>query len=524
MAAPRDFFGFVGELIEPQYRVDEVIGEGGFSVVYRGHHLGLDEPVAIKCLKIPAGLTPSMVDAVVERFQAESRIMYRLSQGNLNIVRSVSSGTAESRVTGALVPYMVLEWLEGVSLFQDLKDRRNRRMIGRTLQETIRLLDPAAMALDYAHSQGVVHRDLKPGNIFLAETRDGTRSKVLDFGLAKILSDDGIGLGPAQHTMSQGIFCSLSYGAPEQFDPKRGPVGPWTDVYSFAFVILEVLSDKKVRPAETMVDAARKAFDEKADLSATNLGIELPAKIEDLLYRAVKVDKTQRPPDMHALWGQIKRVVKEEGIKVRVPPTYNGPESAPSMVTKTVTSGPGQFQLPPGLGSPLGSPIGSPLGDDAPPPAAPVQVIVNEPASSPEMQSIPLTRSRSSRPPAPSPEAMGPAGTLIMAPLPPMNAPATLISATNGGGTANPEAATVGMPSSALPVPPSEAPLTPPIGPPAVALEPAPPSAPPPPAKLASLHPPPEPGNPKRVMLIAFGVTVVLLVLGLVLARFAPGP
>jgi serine/threonine protein kinase len=235
---PRDFFGFVGELIEPQYRVDEVIGEGGFSVVYRGHHLGLDEPVAIKCLKMPAGLTPSMVDAVVERFQAESRIMYRLSQGNLNIVRSVSSGTAESKVTGALVPYMVLEWLEGVSLFQDLKERRQRRMIGRTLQDTIRLLDPAAMALDYAHAQGVVHRDLKPGNIFMATTRDGVRSKVLDFGLAKVLTDDGIGLGPAQHTMSQGIFCSLSYGAPEQFDPQRGPIGPWTDVYSFAFVIL----------------------------------------------------------------------------------------------------------------------------------------------------------------------------------------------------------------------------------------------------------------------------------------------
>jgi hypothetical protein len=280
---PRDFFGFVGELIEPQYRVDEVIGEGGFSVVYRGHHLGLDEPVAIKCLKMPAGLTPGMVDAVVERFQAESRIMYRLSQGNLNIVRSVSSGTAQSKVTGVLVPYMVLEWLEGVSLFQDLKERRARRMIGRTLQDTIRLLDPAAMALDYAHAQGVVHRDLKPGNIFLANTRDGIRSKVLDFGLAKVLTDDGIGLGPAQHTMSQGIFCSLSYGAPEQFDPNRGPIGPWTDVYSFAFVILEVLQDKKVRPAETMVDAARRAFDEKADLSATALGIELPPKIEDLL-------------------------------------------------------------------------------------------------------------------------------------------------------------------------------------------------------------------------------------------------
>ena len=221
--AARDFFGFVGELIEPQYRVDDVIGEGGFSVVYRGHHLGLDEPVAIKCLKIPAGLTPGMVDAVVERFQAESRIMYRLSQGNLNIVRSISSGTAKSKVTGVLVPYMVLEWLEGVSLFQDLRDRRSRQLVGRTLQETIRLLDPAATALDYAHSQGVVHRDLKPGNIFLAETRDGTRSKVLDFGLAKVLTDDAIGLGPAQHTMSQGISAPSPTAHPSSSTPSAAP-------------------------------------------------------------------------------------------------------------------------------------------------------------------------------------------------------------------------------------------------------------------------------------------------------------
>jgi serine/threonine protein kinase len=407
---PRDFFGFVGELIEPQYRVDDVIGEGGFSVVYRGHHLGLDEPVAIKCLKMPAGLTPGMVDAVVERFQAESRIMYRLSQGNLNIVRSVSSGTAESKVTGVLVPYMVLEWLEGVSLFQDLKERRARRMIGRTLQDTIRLLDPAAMALDYAHAQGVVHRDLKPGNIFLANTRDGIRSKVLDFGLAKVLTDDGIGLGPAQHTMSQGIFCSLSYGAPEQFDPNRGPIGPWTDVYSFAFVILEVLMDKKVRPAETMVDAARRAFDEKADLSATALGIELPSKIEDLLARAVQVDKTKRPPDMHALWGQIKRVVKEEGIKVRVPATYNGPESAPSMVTQTGPGSPGfAMQILPGMTSPIGSPLGSGFGPavhPAAPAAEAVQVIVTDPGSSPNVNAAPvelIRRHPTSRPPPPDP-------------------------------------------------------------------------------------------------------------------------
>jgi eukaryotic-like serine/threonine-protein kinase len=521
---PRDVFGFVGENIEPQYRVDEVIGEGGFSVVYRGHHLGLDEPVAIKCLKMPAGLTPSMVDAVVERFQAESRIMYRLSQGNLNIVRSVSSGTAEARTTGAKVPYMVLEWLEGVSLFSDLKDRRARRMIGRTLQDTIRLLDPAAMALDYAHAQGVVHRDLKPGNIFLANTRDGVRSKVLDFGLAKVLTDDGIGLGPAQHTMSQGIFCSLSYGAPEQFDPQRGPIGPWTDVYSFAFVILEVLMDKKVRPAETMVDAARKAFDTKADLSATALGIELPPKIEEILARAVKVDKKERPPDMHALWGRIKRIVKEEGIAVRVPPTYNGPESAPSMVT-TTTSGPGGLAaaaalhmpfLPTGEPNPLARPsapatAGAALSpaagtDDTPLapeplPPAPVQIIVSEMRMEHERAldtaSIPLVRRHpTSRPPPPDGE--------------------TAERPVSDGGHAPESESTKASPISMVTTPAS-------VPPPAPESSSRPASIAP--SRRMSSRPPP---TPKSIGMIAFGVTLVVVLLGLaMLVRFgmaSPGP
>jgi len=513
----RDFFGFVGELIEPQYRVDEVIGEGGFSVVYRGHHLGLDEPVAIKCLKMPAGLTPGMVDAVVERFQAESRIMYRLSQGNLNIVRSISSGTGISRVTGATVPYMVLEWLDGVSLFQDLKERRLRKMIGRNLQDTIRLLDPAAMALDYAHAQGVVHRDLKPGNLFLAETRDGIRSKVLDFGLAKVLSDDGIGLGPAQHTMSQGIFCSLSYGAPEQFDPKRGPVGPWTDVYSFAFVILEVLSDKKVRPAETMVDAARKAFDEKADLSATALGIELPEKIEDLLYRAVRPDKTQRPPDMHALWGQIKRVVKEEGIKVRVPATYNGPESAPSMVTQIGPGSPGFSTMTAAGERARNAMLGSPLGDDAiqaprpaagvaPEPAA-VQVIVNDPGSAPDMASIPLTRKQaSSRPPPPSPLSTAPHELTV--PVGSFN------GARSSEGVSIPESTPLGAGTLAAPAGSVDAANSP------ASLVPTPSNRPPGPGPLtASLNAAPEPAK-KNVALIAVAIAVILLVALFCLARF----
>ena len=88
-----DPFGLVGQVLDGQFRVDTLVGEGGFSAVYRGHHLGLNEPIAIKSLKLPSSLDGSLVDTFVQRFRDESRILYRLSQGNLHIVRSIAAGT-----------------------------------------------------------------------------------------------------------------------------------------------------------------------------------------------------------------------------------------------------------------------------------------------------------------------------------------------------------------------------------------------------------------------------------------------
>jgi len=88
-----DPFGIVGQVLDAQFRVDRLVGEGGFSAVYRGHHLGLEEPIAIKCLKLPPSLSPALVEQFAKRFRDESRILYRLSQGNLNIVRSIAAGT-----------------------------------------------------------------------------------------------------------------------------------------------------------------------------------------------------------------------------------------------------------------------------------------------------------------------------------------------------------------------------------------------------------------------------------------------
>ena len=242
-----DPFGLIGQLLDGQFRVDALVGEGGFSAVYRGTHVGLGEPIAIKCLKLSSALAQAMalneerasqgpstpvmntviVDSFVKRFRDEGRILYKLSQGNLNVVRCIASGTTLSPVGGALVPYLVLEWLEGRSLQADL----DARHAGRPLGETMELLAPAFDAIAYAHTMGVVHRDVSTGNIFLAQAREGgLRAKVLDFGVAKVMTDD-LEIGPRTQTLAQIRIYSPAYAAPEQFDAAPGPPGAYTDVY-----------------------------------------------------------------------------------------------------------------------------------------------------------------------------------------------------------------------------------------------------------------------------------------------------
>src|SRR5450432_3037326 len=96
-----DSFGFSGHVIDGQFHAIEVAGEGGFSTVYRGQHLTLREPVAIKCLKIQTKhKNPAVIQQFTQRFFDESRIMYRLSQCDLNIVRAITTGVTVAPVGG----------------------------------------------------------------------------------------------------------------------------------------------------------------------------------------------------------------------------------------------------------------------------------------------------------------------------------------------------------------------------------------------------------------------------------------
>jgi eukaryotic-like serine/threonine-protein kinase len=324
---PHDPIGLVGQVLDGQFHVDAYVGEGGFSSVYKGTSVGLNEPVAVKCLKLPASLGSALVENFVKRFRDESRIHYKLSQGNLHIARSLASGTTIAPATGALVPYTVLEWLEGRSLADELADRRERGMNGRPLPEVVKLLDSAVDALAYAHSQGVVHRDLNPGNLFLARTPSGIKLKVLDFGVAKILADSALATANATRTMGHVRMFAPAYGAPEQFDENVGPIGPWTDVYALALVTLEALRDRTVMEGDHLGEFALKALDPVNRPTPRALGIAVGAEVEAVLARAVAADPSRRPGDAGQLWGMLKHAISvDEEASQRVrrsrPPSW----------------------------------------------------------------------------------------------------------------------------------------------------------------------------------------------------------
>lgn len=293
-----DVLGLVGRTVE-RIRFDECVDAGGFGIVYRGWHLGQNERVAIKCLRLTrlANLTEAMRVSLVNRLHDETKILHHLSHGTHDIVKCHSSGQLFAPATGEPVPYIVLEWLEGHTLGADLAERRERGIPGRSLRETLDVVESAALAIAHAHTQGIIHRDIKPANLMLVRVQTGFRLKVLDFGLAKILAEPGTGRNVAT---ADGIqLFSAAYCAPEQLSPQVGEIGPWTDIFSLALVMLEVMRGDKVR--HPMSSALR----------ASSLGITLPPAIEDLLARATSPNPLERPANANIFWSALRELTRQ---------------------------------------------------------------------------------------------------------------------------------------------------------------------------------------------------------------------
>ena len=224
------------------FRVGEAIGRGGMATVYRGTQISLERPVAIKVLATALARRPHFV----ERFQREAKVLAKLSHANIVSVLSVGSQGE--------IYYLVMEYVDGESLRARL-DRDGPLPLG----EATRIIDLVGAGLECAHAHGVLHRDIKPGNILIAA--DGT-PKIADFGIACITGRD------TSHrqrlTQAQAQMGSAHYMAPEQIKDAAA-VDQRADIYGLGVLLYEALTGElpigQFKPASRLAPGVPPAVD-----------------------------------------------------------------------------------------------------------------------------------------------------------------------------------------------------------------------------------------------------------------------
>lgn len=262
------------------YVIGEVLAQGGCATVYTAEHQILARRVAVKVLRSELVNDREMV----ERFFREARAVNLISHPNIVDIHDI--GTLPG-----LGPYLVMELLEGVTLDQAV--RRSQRF---TPRELLPILEAIGDALSAAHEHGIVHRDLKGSNIFLATGRNGERIvKLLDFGVAKLFG----GPGDLNLTTAHRRLGTPTYMAPEQF--RCDPVDCRTDVYALGATVFFLLTGRPPFIARTMLEVERMHLEQAPPRVSEHAAIG--TALDDVLRKAM----AKQPADRFATVGELVR-------------------------------------------------------------------------------------------------------------------------------------------------------------------------------------------------------------------------
>ncbi len=312
-----DVFGIVGSTQAGFFRVDRVVAEGGFGVVYQAFHTAFRAPVALKCLKVPETMRVEDRNQFLERFREEGEMLFRLSSASPAVVRPlhVDALTLDG---GRFVPFLALEWLEGEP-FDLIIHRRNKQgKAPLSIKSLVPFLQPIAHALAQAHTittpdgqVSIIHRDIKPDNIFVVRAHGRESVRILDFGIARVKSAASLHAG--QSTLGSGFDAfTPRYAAPEQWLPKRfGQTGPWTDVWGLALTMVEALTgEPPIGGNDDIATMMGIALDPAFRPTPRLLGAEVPDGVEQAFLRALAVDPRERTNNIEVFWTELEMALE----------------------------------------------------------------------------------------------------------------------------------------------------------------------------------------------------------------------
>jgi serine/threonine protein kinase len=255
------------------FQVDGVLGRGAAGIVYQARQISTGRKAAFKVLKPEFAEEPEYIRRLIEEAKALSALRH---PGIIDIIDFGALPNGQ--------PYLVMELCEGLSLEEQLKYGGKP-----TLRETLGLLDELLDALAAAHDHGIIHRDVKPSNLFLATTEDGKRAlKVLDFGLAR-MSDRRRDLRP---TLPGAIIGTPDYMAPEQIVGKEA--GPWSDIYATGGIAFRLLADRLPFIGRTGIAVLTQKMDAPPP-RLRELDPKIPFELDALVHQMMSVEPNRRP-------------------------------------------------------------------------------------------------------------------------------------------------------------------------------------------------------------------------------------
>ena len=277
----------VGRLLDGRYRILARVARGGMASVYEATDTRLDRTVAVKVMH------PGLGDdqEFAERFVREARAAARLNHPHVVGVYDQGDDTSD----GTDTVFLVMEYVPGHTLRDVI--RKESPMAPR---RALALLEPVVSALAAAHRAGLIHRDVKPENVLIADEAHGGRVKVADFGLAKAVSAD------TQHTATGGVLIgTVSYLAPELVVDGRADAR--ADVYAAGVVLYELLTGAKPHEGESPIQVAYRHVHHDVPMPSL-VEPTIPDYVDALVARATSRDREQRPADATVLLHHLHRV------------------------------------------------------------------------------------------------------------------------------------------------------------------------------------------------------------------------